>query len=204
MNVGVGLVMARAFVNNTMACLVSTNRSVCLGIASTEFAAAISARACVTRVPKRAKGRGMMASAVRLFPAEIPITSAILVNAEALERAISRKRRKPMGRPAHRRGNALRAIVSTACVVIRRARDCATPVLLRKRVKERMERAVPSLPSRIPTMNVGLEEGAEETALVVITMGRCVRRDRNVFRIIALTAFVVETFVRALVMPVAQ
>lgn len=65
MNVGVALVMARASVNNTMACRASTNRSVCPGIVSMDSVAATFAPACVTRVRKREKGRGTTEFAAR-------------------------------------------------------------------------------------------------------------------------------------------
>lgn len=102
------------------------------------------------------------------------------------------------------RANVHRAIASTAFVATPRVRDCAALVRRQKKVREPMERAVRSSRKPIRTMNVGLVEGAGETRRVNFTMARLVRQERNVFLIIASTAFVVETSARARVMPVVR
>jgi len=196
--------MAPAFVNNTMAYLARTKPSVCLGIASMDFAAVISARACVMLARKLEKGKDTMAYVGPSRRAKILTTNVILGNAAVRERVISRKHRKPMERCVRRRDNALRAIALTAFVVTRLARDCAALARRRKKDKAQMELVVLSLPSPILRTSVESAAGAAAMRRASITIARHARRGRNVSPIIASTAFVAATCAPERVMRVPQ
>jgi hypothetical protein len=102
--------MAPVFANNTMVCRARIRRSVCLGIALTDSAAAMYARGCVTLVRKPKKVKGMTGFAGRWLRERTPTTNAILANAMVPERVTSRKRRKQMARLVYLVRNARLAI----------------------------------------------------------------------------------------------
>lgn len=102
-----------------------------------EFAARALVTTRVWLVQRRKKGKASMVHAVPSSPEPIPTMNASMETAMALE-LVKRRRICPMVRRARLRRNAHRAIASTLCVAITRARARVKRARPQRRVKAAM------------------------------------------------------------------